>query len=158
MELPGVLSFNNYSTSAISCTYTWSVLPNVNSNNSLIRITDAANASKTDVSDANFTLAASSNIVLLTPNGGEQWKAITSASSSGSSYNMSNASGNNFIWIFLTIAAVHRVITVLTKVIQKLLRRLFRGLCSSLNLQLSALILPARDRVFTMKLTIHHRH
>ncbi|MEI2802815.1 MAG: hypothetical protein V9E84_03675 [Trichococcus flocculiformis] len=57
---------NNYSTSAISCTYTWSVLPNVNSNNSLIRITDAANASKTDVSDANFTLAASSNIVLLT--------------------------------------------------------------------------------------------
>ena len=82
---------NNYSTSAISCTYTWSVLPNVNSNNSLIRITDAANASKTDVSDANFTLAASSNIVLLAPNGGEQWKAITSASSASGSYNMSNA-------------------------------------------------------------------
>ena len=82
---------NSYSTSSISCSYTWSVLPNVSSNNCLIRITDAANASKTDVSDANFTLAASSSIVLLTPNGGESWKAITSAQTSGGSYNMSNA-------------------------------------------------------------------
>ncbi len=80
---------NNYSSSSISSSYTWNVLPNISSSNCLIRITDVNNTSRTDESDANFTLAASSSIVIMSPNGGENWKAIT-ATSSGNSYLMSN--------------------------------------------------------------------
>ncbi|MFN8395573.1 MAG: hypothetical protein U0176_13110 [Bacteroidia bacterium] len=56
--------------------YSWTV-PNVNTTQALVRVTDAADILKTDVSNAVFTINQTSNVQLLTPNGGEVWVANT---------------------------------------------------------------------------------
>ncbi|HNA34412.1 MAG TPA: hypothetical protein PL106_14890, partial [Flavobacteriales bacterium] len=55
-----------------SSSYSWQV-PNIGSVQALVRITDAGDPLKTDVSNSVFTMTQTTNIVLLTPNGNENW-------------------------------------------------------------------------------------
>jgi hypothetical protein len=56
--------------------YVWSLVPNVNSYQCRIRISDALNGSPYDVSDNNFTISNQTvkSIKVITPNGGETWR------------------------------------------------------------------------------------
>ncbi len=64
----------NVSNSNENVSYNWTV-SNVNSTNCLIRVTDTNNPSRTDVSDAPFTIQPTLNVQLGQPNGGEFWIA-----------------------------------------------------------------------------------
>ncbi|MFH1320281.1 MAG: CUB domain-containing protein [Bacteroidota bacterium] len=93
----------DYYTTSTTPSYNWSVIPDVQSSNCLIRITDNNDGSRTDLSDAVFTINQSNNIVILTPNGGEAWQSEPPSGSGGScstNYYMSNtpvtASCGNF--------------------------------------------------------------
>ncbi len=57
--------------------YSWMV-PNVGTAQAMVRVTDASDPLKTDLSNAVFTITQTSNVQLLTPNGGEVWVAGTS--------------------------------------------------------------------------------
>lgn len=67
---------SNYSQSSTNATYSWT-LPNVNSTNALIRVTDANDPSKFDISDAPFTISSINQVTVNTPNGGELMVAGT---------------------------------------------------------------------------------
>ncbi|MDD3460826.1 MAG: hypothetical protein PHW28_05975, partial [Mesotoga sp.] len=60
------------STPAAGGSYNWLIPPNLTTSNARIRVSDAANSSINDFSDNTFTI---SNLVLTSPNGGEQWQA-----------------------------------------------------------------------------------
>lgn len=94
---------SSYSTSSNQASYNWSVVPNIASSQALIKIEDANNpGTYNDVSDNNFTLSSTINIVVLSPNGGENWQGVASppVGTGSGSYNMSNSSvtncGSNF--------------------------------------------------------------
>lgn len=55
-------------------TYTW-VLPDIESTNCLVRITDTGDPSVTDVSDNVFEIYKEGSITVTSPNGGESWEA-----------------------------------------------------------------------------------
>ncbi len=59
--------------------YAWNNIPNMNSSQCRIKITDATYGSPVDVSDNNFTISNQviKSIKVLTPNGGEDWEAGT---------------------------------------------------------------------------------
>ncbi|HEV8537370.1 MAG TPA: T9SS type A sorting domain-containing protein, partial [Bacteroidota bacterium] len=63
-------------TPASTGSYSW-VVPNTPSIHSRVRISDATNASTSDMSDASFTIAAPTGITVTSPNGGEIWNAST---------------------------------------------------------------------------------
>ncbi len=68
---------NNYNGGAgPSGSIAWPV-PNANSAQCLVRVTDAGDPLKTDQSNAVFTITPTNNVTLLTPNGGEAWVAGT---------------------------------------------------------------------------------
>ena len=68
-----VTSFYN----TTSGSYSWTV-PNINSSNCLVRITDSNNPGTKDQSNASFTITAP--LILTSPNGGEKWEAGTTKS------------------------------------------------------------------------------
>ena len=72
-------------------TYTWMGIPNMNSQQCRIKITDANFGSPTDVSDLNFTISNQVNksIKVLTPNGGENIEAGTKFNITWNSSNVS---------------------------------------------------------------------
>ncbi len=60
--------------------YTWNNIPNINSLQCKIKISDADDGNPSDLSDANFTISnlIEQSIRLESPNGGEKWQAGTS--------------------------------------------------------------------------------
>ncbi|MBM4171902.1 MAG: hypothetical protein FJ214_08555, partial [Ignavibacteria bacterium] len=62
--------------------YTWNSIPNLNSLQCKIRISDAGTGNPSDVSDANFTITnqIDQTIQITTPKGGEKWQAGTTRS------------------------------------------------------------------------------
>ena len=80
----------SYYSTSITNTYTWGVIPNLNSSNCLIRISDATNAAKTDISDAYFTITNTNDLILFTPNGNEQWQSTVGATSNSGTYLMNS--------------------------------------------------------------------
>lgn len=54
--------------------YTWTA-PDISTNSALVRVSDAADGSPSDVSDAVFTIVQSQGLTLVSPNGGESWLA-----------------------------------------------------------------------------------
>jgi photosystem II stability/assembly factor-like uncharacterized protein len=65
-------TWTNIVSNATGTWYWWDPVPNTPSSSCLIRITDATNASLSDVSDATFTISGGS-IDLNYPNGGQTW-------------------------------------------------------------------------------------
>ncbi|MBT4482175.1 MAG: DUF5050 domain-containing protein, partial [Candidatus Latescibacteria bacterium] len=59
-----------------SGSYLW-VVPNMPSQNCLIKISDLVDPTVTDQSDAVFTIASAVSLTLTSPNGGESWEAST---------------------------------------------------------------------------------
>ncbi len=55
-------------------TFTW-ILPEIESNDCLVRITDTTNAGLTDTSDTSFTILPPQYLEITSPNGGEEWEA-----------------------------------------------------------------------------------
>ncbi|MEI6697146.1 MAG: T9SS type A sorting domain-containing protein, partial [Bacteroidota bacterium] len=80
----------SYYSTSITNVYTWAVIPNLSSSSCLIRISDASNPAKTDVSDAYFTITGTTDLILFTPNGNEQWQSTVGANSSAGSYLMNS--------------------------------------------------------------------
>jgi hypothetical protein len=72
--------------------YVWATLPNVNSSLCRIKISDAADGLPSDISDDNFSIANSSveEIIVTSPNGGEQWEAGTKENITWNSTSVSN--------------------------------------------------------------------
>ena len=55
--------------------WSWPELPNINYPLCWIKIVDANDSTKYDISDSSFTIVKTTDVVLLTPNSGEQWIA-----------------------------------------------------------------------------------
>ncbi len=60
------------STPASANSYAWTV-PNTTTTQGLVRISDASNASTSDVSSAAFTISPPPSVTVTSPNGGESW-------------------------------------------------------------------------------------
>jgi hypothetical protein len=95
----------NITTNFSGNSYNWTV-PNINNTTCRIRVLDAVNTCKLDISDANFTIAPAQPI-LLTPNGGESlsaqcpynitWNAASMYTSVVLEYSTNNGSTWNMI-------------------------------------------------------------
>jgi hypothetical protein len=90
--------------SASTGSYSW-IIPNVNSNQCRIRISDASRAAIYDVSDTVFSI--SSKLQLVSPNGGESWQAGSSHKIEWESANITNvqlaySTNNGTSWISMT--------------------------------------------------------
>ena len=55
--------------------WNWNVIDNQNVADALIRVSDANDSTKTDNSDASFEISKTTDVVMVTPNGGEVWNA-----------------------------------------------------------------------------------
>ena len=55
--------------------WSWSVIDNQNTTTALVRVSDATDVTKTDNSDAHFEITKTTDVVMVTPNGGEVWNA-----------------------------------------------------------------------------------
>ncbi|MBI5218940.1 MAG: T9SS type A sorting domain-containing protein [Bacteroidia bacterium] len=84
-----------------SITYDWA-MPNTPSTLCLVRVTDAGNSAKTDVSDATFTLKPA--ITVATPNGGESltvggsYSITWTSLGASNSYNIDYSTNNGSAW------------------------------------------------------------
>ncbi|MBV6511219.1 MAG: hypothetical protein FMNOHCHN_00698 [Ignavibacteriaceae bacterium] len=83
--------------------YVWNSIPAVTSNNCKIRISDAADGTPSDESDAVFSIAPEPAITVFTPNGGELWSFGTSQAITWSSENLEKVkieftTNNGFTW------------------------------------------------------------
>lgn len=79
---------NLSSTSSSFISYSWAV-PNTPSTNALIRVSDAFDNTKSDVSDAVFTIVRDQSIIINAPNGGETWQGGTNRTVSWATQNVS---------------------------------------------------------------------
>jgi len=77
------------STAASSGSYSWTV-PNVSSATCLVKITDTANATVTDQSNAVFTIVQPGTVAVISPNGGETWTTGSSRTITWTSSNVTN--------------------------------------------------------------------
>lgn len=64
--------------SGTSCSYTWNPVSNLSSSECLIRVFDRDYAEAADTSTATFSLNENTDIVVTSPNGGENWEVGTS--------------------------------------------------------------------------------
>jgi len=78
-------------TTATTQSYSW-VVPNTASTNCLVRVSDAGDLTKTDNSNAVFTINGTTSIIVTSPNGGEVWQGVAPVSGTLPVYNMSNTS------------------------------------------------------------------
>jgi len=98
----GGSSYTTIASNVIGNAYTWTV-PNIPSTTCLIKVIDAVNTCKFDVSNANFEITPATPIVL-TPNGGESMYAATSynitwnAASYYSNVRIDYSIDNGFTW------------------------------------------------------------
>ncbi|MFZ4399676.1 MAG: hypothetical protein ACOYO1_06560 [Bacteroidales bacterium] len=67
----------NLLTTSSSSYYTWTPVPNLSSSACLVKVMDYNNAGIKDSSDAVFNISQNTDIIITTPNGGEQWEAGT---------------------------------------------------------------------------------
>jgi len=67
----------NLLTTTSSSYYTWTPVPNLSSSACLVKVMDYNNAGIKDSSDAVFSISQNTDIIITTPNGGEQWEAGT---------------------------------------------------------------------------------
>lgn len=102
-----IINSNYYSTSTNS-TYTWNPIVNQSSNQFLVRVRDKNNLSVGDTCNAVFTVNPNTDIIVTSPNGGENWEIgdshqITWVSASGSTrFNVFYSINNGANWITLT--------------------------------------------------------
>ncbi|GMU86930.1 MAG: hypothetical protein AMXMBFR48_21710 [Ignavibacteriales bacterium] len=83
--------------------YIWSSVPAVTSNNCKIRISDAADGSPSDESDAVFSIAPEPAITVFDPNGGEVWSYGTSQNITWTTENLEQVkieftTNNGYTW------------------------------------------------------------
>ena len=69
-------TWNTIISSVGSSSYNWAV-PSLSSTQALIRVTDNGLSSLTDASNSTFTFVPNTDIIVLNPNGNEQWEAGT---------------------------------------------------------------------------------
>ncbi|ASS48209.1 MAG: hypothetical protein CHH17_05550 [Candidatus Fluviicola riflensis] len=115
--------------------YTWTVPNGINSSQALIRVSDFSNAAVLDVSNTNFTIAPSNDIVVTSPNGGETFQGLstqmitwTNLPSASGLYNIqyfngsswvtaaSNVSGNAYNWTVPNVPATTYLVRVIDAV------------------------------------------
>ena len=65
----------SYNTASTSASYTWSIIPNIQTSQALVRVRDANDLAKGDTSDVTFTINQTTNVQVTSPNGGEVWIA-----------------------------------------------------------------------------------
>ena len=69
------LTWSDLANNVNSNSWSWSVIDNQNVADALIRVSDANDSTKTDNSDASFEISKTTDVVMVTPNGGEVWNA-----------------------------------------------------------------------------------
>ena len=69
---------SSYYDSGTSGSYQWNPIVSIDSDNCLVRVTDKNNTSVVDQSDAVFSINANDDIIITSPNGGENWEVGTS--------------------------------------------------------------------------------
>jgi outer membrane protein assembly factor BamB/Leucine-rich repeat (LRR) protein len=124
------------STTASSGSYAWAIPAALNSTTCKVRITDAANATVTDISDAVFTIAPMGTITVTSPNGGDKLTAgtpfsitwtftdvtvlhIDYSTDDGANWNMIeggqggvNASNGSFEWTLPTVSSTNCLVRI----------------------------------------------
>lgn len=96
-----------YSTSS-NPSYLWSTIPNNDSEDCLIKVTDKNFPAVLDQSDAKFTITPNEDIIITSPNGGESWEVGTSqtvtwvSAPTTSRFNLYYSVNNGSSWTFLT--------------------------------------------------------
>ena len=71
----GGITWSELANNVQGSNWTWSVIDNQNTTNALVRVSDATDSTKTDNSDTNFEIAKTTDVVMVTPDGGEVWNA-----------------------------------------------------------------------------------
>ena len=66
--------------STSSSSYNWNPVPSISSNQCLVKVFDINNNDYQDVSNGTFTIVPNSDIIITSPNGGEEWEAGTNQS------------------------------------------------------------------------------
>ena len=69
------LTWSDLANNVNSNFWNWNVIDNQNVADALIRVSDANDSTKTDNSDASFEISKTTDVVMVTPNGGEVWNA-----------------------------------------------------------------------------------
>lgn len=98
---------SSYYSSSSNPSYLWSTVPQNNSAECLIRITDNGNAAVLDQSDAVFTINPNEEIILTAPNGGESWEVGSShsitwvAASTSTRFNIYYSVNNGSSWTYI---------------------------------------------------------
>jgi hypothetical protein len=100
------LSWTNIASSVPCCSYTWTV-PNVNSNQVIVRVRDQNNLCRADSSNTSFTIIPTAP-QLISPNGGEVWNVNSSqtitwnSATFFSSVRLAYSLDNGANWILIT--------------------------------------------------------
>ncbi|PKP00919.1 MAG: hypothetical protein CVU11_16775, partial [Bacteroidetes bacterium HGW-Bacteroidetes-6] len=68
----------SYYATGSNVSYLWSTIPQSNSANCLVKVTDKNDAAVLDQSDATFTIEPNEEIIVTSPNGGESWEVGSS--------------------------------------------------------------------------------
>jgi len=94
--------------SGTSCSYTWDPIVNLSSNECLIRVRDKNNLPIGDTSDATFVINPNTDIIITSPNGGENWEVGEShqitwvSASSSNSFGVLYSINGGANWTYLT--------------------------------------------------------
>jgi len=106
-----------YLANTSSSSYTWSQVSDVGtSNNCLIKVQDYNNSSIKDSSDAVFTLLLNDDIIVSSPNGGEQWQAGSTqtiswvSAATSTRFNVQYSINNGSTWSTLTSSTYNKTL------------------------------------------------
>lgn len=98
---------SSYYTTGANVSFLWGTIPQNNSANCLVRVTDANNASVLDQSDATFTIIPNEEIIVTSPNGGESWEVGSTqtltwvAAPTSTRFNLYYSVNNGASWTYI---------------------------------------------------------
>ena len=73
LSIDGGATWSPLASDISNTSWNWPVIDNITSDSATVRVSDASDASKFDESDSFFSLLKTTDVVMLAPNGGEEW-------------------------------------------------------------------------------------
>ncbi|MFN8323707.1 MAG: T9SS type A sorting domain-containing protein [Chitinophagales bacterium] len=73
-SIDGGTNWSTLVSSTSSTSYSWATVPNINSSQTLVRVSLVSNSAVNDISNAAFNLSQQIHIIVNSPNGGEVWQ------------------------------------------------------------------------------------
>ena len=73
LSIDGGATWSPLASDISNTSWNWPVIDNITSDSATVRVSDASDASKFDESDSFFSLLKTTDVVMLAPNGGQEW-------------------------------------------------------------------------------------